>query len=144
MKRFEDSGQGWSVAELANEAGIDTERAMLLLAQGKTISIEEPVDDGPRPRSLEGFMVDEDAATPDGDTIQTQELLRMRHAFAHVLSDRQQYVLSRRYGLDDSEYRTLSTVGKEMGLSRERVRQIEREALHKLREHSGIREANAD
>jgi DNA-directed RNA polymerase sigma subunit (sigma70/sigma32) len=53
-------------------------------------------------------------------------------------------VLSRRYGLDDSEYRTLSTVGKEMGLSRERVRQIEREALHKLREHSGIREANAD
>jgi len=144
MKRFEDSGQGWSVAELANEAGIDTERAMLLLAQGKTISIEEPVDDGPRPRSLEGFMVDEDAATPDGDTIQTQELLRMRHAFAHVLSDRQQYVLSRRYGLDDSEYRTLSTVGKEMGLSRERVRQIEREALHKLREHSGIREATAD
>jgi RNA polymerase primary sigma factor len=144
MKRFEDSGQGWSVAELANEAGIDTERAMLLLAQGKTISLEEPVDDGPRPRSLEGFMVDEDAAVPDGATIQTQELLRMRHAFSNVLTDRQQYVLSRRYGLDDSEYRTLSTVGKEMGLSRERVRQIEREALHRLREHSGIRDAKPE
>lgn len=64
----------------------------------------------------------------------------MRHAFNHVLTDRQQYVLTRRYGLDDSEYRTLSTVGKEMGLSRERVRQIEREALHRLREHSGIRD----
>jgi RNA polymerase primary sigma factor len=141
MKRFEDSGQSWSVSDLAEEAGIDTERAMLLLAQGKTVSLEEPVDEGPRPRSLEGFMVDEEASLPDGDTIQSQELLRMRHAFSHVLTDRQQYVLTRRYGLDDSEYRTLSTVGKEMGLSRERVRQIEREALHRLREYSGIRDA---
>jgi RNA polymerase sigma factor (sigma-70 family) len=140
MKRFEDAGQQWSISDLAEEAGIDTERAMLLLAQGKTISLEEPVDDGPRPRSLEGFMVDEDAVLPDGNTIQVQELVRMRHAFNHVLTDRQQYVLKRRYGLDDSEYRTLSTVGKEMGLSRERVRQIEREALHRLREHSNIRE----
>jgi hypothetical protein len=39
------------------------------------------------------------------------------------------YVLTRRYGLEDGEFRTLSEVGKEMGLSRERVRQIEREAL---------------
>jgi RNA polymerase sigma factor (sigma-70 family) len=140
MKRFEDAGQPWSISELAEEAGIDTERAMLLLAQGKTISLEEPVDDGPRPRSLEGFMVDEDAALPDGTTIQVQELDRMRYAFDSVLSERQQYVLKRRYGLDDSEYRTLSTVGKEMGLSRERVRQIEREALHRLRDGSGIRD----
>ncbi|HMV66755.1 MAG TPA: sigma-70 family RNA polymerase sigma factor [Myxococcota bacterium] len=143
MKRFEDSGQSWSVSDLAEEAGIDTERAMLLLAQGKTVSLEEPVDEGPRPRSLEGFMVDEEASLPDGDTIQSQELLRMRHAFSHVLTERQQYVLTRRYGLDDSEYRTLSTVGKEMGLSRERVRQIEREALHRLREFSGIRDPKA-
>lgn len=140
MKRFEDSGMSWTVAELAHEAGIDTERATLLLAQGKTISLEEPVDDGPRPRSLEGFMIDEDTPLPDGTVIQIQELRRMRTAFKVVLTERQQYVLMRRYGLDDSEYRTLSTVGKEMGLSRERVRQIEREALHRLREHSNIRD----
>ncbi|MCB9664292.1 MAG: sigma-70 family RNA polymerase sigma factor [Alphaproteobacteria bacterium] len=140
MKRFEDAGEQFSVADLAEEAGIDTERATLLLAQGKTISLEEPVDDGPRPRSLEGFMVDADAEMPDGEVMHDQELLRMRDAFRLVLTERQQYVLSRRYGLDDSEYRTLSTVGKEMGLSRERVRQIEREALHRLREHSGIRD----
>jgi RNA polymerase sigma factor (sigma-70 family) len=140
MKRFEDAGESYTIAELADEAGIDTERATLLLAQGKTISLEEPVDDGPRPRSLEGFMVDEETPRPDGSVIQQQELDRMRSAFHVVLTDRQQYVLTRRYGLDDSEYRTLSTVGKEMGLSRERVRQIEREALHRLREHSGIRD----
>ncbi|MCB9681441.1 MAG: sigma-70 family RNA polymerase sigma factor [Alphaproteobacteria bacterium] len=140
MKRFEDSGLEYSVADLAEEAGIDTERATLLLAQGKTISLEEPVDDGPRPRSLDSFMVDDEATLPDGTVINAQELYRMRDAFRVVLTDRQQYVLTRRYGLDDSEYRTLSTVGKEMGLSRERVRQIEREALHRLREHSGIRD----
>jgi RNA polymerase sigma factor (sigma-70 family) len=140
MKRFEDAGLPYAISDLAAEAGIDTERAELLLAQGKTISLEEPVDDGPRPRSLEGFMIDEDTPMPDGSVIHDQELGRMTSAFHVVLSDRQQYVLTRRYGLDDSEYRTLSTVGKEMGLSRERVRQIEREALHKLREHSGIRD----
>ena len=139
MKRFEDAGVQFSIGDLAEEAGIDKERAELLLGQGRTISLEEPVDDGPRPRSLEGFMVDEDTPLPDSSVIHVQELRRMKSAFHVVLNDRQQYVLSRRYGLDDSEYRTLSTVGKEMGLSRERVRQIEREALQRLRDHGGLR-----
>jgi DNA-directed RNA polymerase sigma subunit (sigma70/sigma32) len=69
-----------------------------------------------------------------------QELERMRDAFRTVLNDRHRYVLSRRFGLEDDEFRTLSQVGKGMQLSRERVRQIEREALLRLREHARIRE----
>ena len=76
---------------------------------------------------------------PDGEAIQSQELARMHEAFDLVLTDRQRFVLTRRYGLEDGEFRTLSEVGKEMGLSRERVRQIEREALIRLREQSNIR-----
>ena len=55
---------------------------------------------------------------------------------------RHRYVLSRRYGLEDDEFRTLSEVGKGMKLSRERVRQIERDALNRLRE-ANIRGAAA-
>jgi RNA polymerase nonessential primary-like sigma factor len=141
MKRFEAAGMPFGIAELAEEVGIDKERAELLLSQGNTISLEQPVDDGPRPRPLERFLSDDDAIQPDMDAIQTQELTRMLSAFETVLSERQRFVLSRRYGRDDGEFRTLSEVGKEMGLSRERVRQIEREALIKLRDQLHVRGA---
>ncbi|HHO49683.1 MAG TPA: sigma-70 family RNA polymerase sigma factor [Deltaproteobacteria bacterium] len=141
MKRFEAAGMPYGIAELANEVGIDKERAELLLSQGNTISLEQPIDDGPRPRPLERFLSDDEATQPDVDAIQAQELARMHEAFELVLSERQRFVLTRRYGLEDGEFRTLSEVGKEMGLSRERVRQIEREALIRLREQSNIRDA---
>ena len=140
IKRFEAAGMSYGISELAEEVGIDKERAELLLSQGNTISLEQPVDDGPRPRPLERFLSDDDAVQPDGEAIQSQELHRMHAAFSMVLTERQRFVLTRRYGLDDGEFRTLSEVGKEMGLSRERVRQIEREALLRLREQSNIRD----
>jgi RNA polymerase sigma factor (sigma-70 family) len=139
MKRFESVGIEYTTADLAEEVGIDKERAELLLSQGNTISLEQPVDDGPRPRPLDRFLSDEDAPQPDVEAISTQELSRMDDSFHSLLSERQRFVLTRRYGLDDGEFRTLSEVGKEMGLSRERVRQIEREALTRLRDQSGIR-----
>jgi RNA polymerase nonessential primary-like sigma factor len=142
MKRFESVGIEYTTANLAEEVGIDKERAELLLSQGNTISLEQPVDDGPRPRPLDRFLSDDDAPQPDLEAIQTQELTRMDDAFYALLTERQRFVLTRRYGLDDGEFRTLSEVGKEMGLSRERVRQIEREALTRLRDQSGIRSAH--
>ncbi len=139
MKRFESAGMEYTTADLAEEVGIDKERAELLLSQGNTISLEQPVDDGPRPRPLDRFLSDDEAPQPDLEAIQAQELHRMDDAFHALLTERQRFVLTRRYGLDDGEFRTLSEVGKEMGLSRERVRQIEREALTRLRDQSGIR-----
>ena len=141
MKRFEADGVSYTLADLADEVGIDTRRAELLMQQGQTVSLEQPVDEGPRPRSLERFLHDTDADDPHMEAILAQELKRMRSAFDEILDERERTVLMRRYGLEDGEFRTLSRVGKEMGLSRERVRQIERTALHRLRSASDIREA---
>ncbi len=140
IKRFEDLGAEYNVTELADEVGIDKKRAEFLLSQGQTVSLDQPVDDGPRARSLEHFLADESATDADDEAIHSQEIRRMLEAFHNVLSDRHRYVLARRYGLEDNQFRTLSQVGKGMNLSRERVRQIEREALMRLREHANIRD----
>ncbi len=143
MKHFEALGVEYTIADLASEVNIDKERAELLLSQGNTISLEQPVDDGPRPRPLERFMSDTESKSPDDAAINSQELDRMKMAFDDHLTERQQFVLERRYGLDeDGEFRTLSQVGTEMGLSRERVRQIEREALQRLRDGSNLKDEN--
>ncbi len=140
MKKYDDAGLAYSIVDLAEEVGVDTKRAEFLLSQGRTVSLDQPMDDGDRPRPLEHFLSDDDATTPDSEAMHAQELERMRDAFQTVLNDRHRYVLSRRFGLEDDEFRTLSQVGKGMQLSRERVRQIEREALLRLREHARIRE----
>ena len=140
MKTFEDLGTEYTLADLAEEVGIDEKRASFLLSQGKTVSLDEPVEEGPRQRSLENFLADDDADHPEDSAIQDQELIRMMEGFHLVLTERHRHVLRRRYGLDDDQYRTLSEVGKGMNLSRERVRQIEREALARLRERAQIRD----
>jgi RNA polymerase sigma factor (sigma-70 family) len=140
IKGFEDAGAMFTVADLAAEVGIEERRAQFLLSQGKTVSLEEPVEDGPRQRSLDHFLADDDADHPEEIAIQMQEVKRMMVAFDEVLTERHRHVLRHRYGLDDDIYRTLSEVGKGMNLSRERVRQIEREALARLRDRARIRE----
>lgn len=140
IKRFEDMGVDYKVKDLADEVGVDKKRAEFLLSQGQTVSLDQPVDEGPRSRSLEHFLADEQAIHPDDEAVNTQEIQRMLEAFDHVLTDRHRYVLTRRYGLEDNQFRTLSQVGKGMNLSRERVRQIEREALIRLREQANIRD----
>ena len=143
MKRFEDLGLDYNTANLAEEVGIDEKRAEFLLSQGRTVSLEEPVDDGPRSRSLEQFISDDEAPDPSQEAIRTQEIERMLLGFDTVLNERHRFVLRRRYGLDDHQHRTLSEVGRSMNLSRERVRQIERDALMRLRDIAQIREASA-
>ena len=60
-----------------------------------------------------------------------------------TLSQREQEVIRLRFGLDDGRQRTLDEVGQEFGLSRERIRQIEKITLHKLRHPSRARRLEA-
>jgi RNA polymerase nonessential primary-like sigma factor len=138
IQEYELAGAEFTVADLAREVGIDEKRARFLLGQGKTVSIDEPVEEGPRQRSLDFFLEDEEAIQPEEEAIRVQELERLKAAFGS-LSERHRHVLARRYGLDDDRFRTLSEVGEGLNLSRERVRQIEREALGRLKDDA-IRE----
>ena len=118
--------------ELSEELGISVDDVRVLTrASRSSLSLNEPVDsDGD---SELGDLL-EQTGLPD-----TDELL-LRESFSRALSDalaelpaRERKVLELRFGLDDDQPKTLREIGEVMGLSRERVRQIESRALNKLR-----------
>ncbi len=96
-----------------------------------TVSLEQPVgeeDDF----SLSDLIEDRGAVVPDDAAARAMLDQAVKEALGH-LSEREQDVVRLRFGLDDGKIRTLEEVGKEFGVTRERVRQIESKTLAKLR-----------
>jgi len=96
-----------------------------------TVSLEQPVgeeDDF----SLSDLIEDRGAVVPDDAATRAMLDQAVKEALAH-LSPREQDVVRLRFGLEDGKIRTLEEVGKEFGVTRERVRQIESKTLAKLR-----------
>ena len=118
--------------ELSEELGITIDDVKVLTrASRSSLSLNEPVDS--EGDSELGDLL-EQTGLPD-----TDELL-LRESFSRALGDalaelpaRERKVLELRFGLDDDQPKTLREIGEVMGLSRERVRQIESRALNKLR-----------
>jgi RNA polymerase primary sigma factor len=95
------------------------------------LSLEQPV--GQEESSQYGDFIPDDK-TPGPPEAATRQILREQmQAALGVLMDREREVLEMRYGLMDGQDRTLEEVGKVLGVTRERVRQIEAKALRKLR-----------
>jgi len=124
--------------ELAEEMDLPVEEVRTLLATNQTLlSLNEPV--GEEEEAEFGDLL-EQYVVPDAD----EEVLRrsfeetLREALEE-LSDKERQVLTLRFGLEDDEPKTLREIGAIMGLSRERVRQIENQALAKLRRSSKAR-----
>ncbi|MEQ1503043.1 MAG: sigma-70 family RNA polymerase sigma factor [Myxococcota bacterium] len=133
-------GAGWTISELAAEAGVDPERAEFLLSRGDAVSLDEPMDDSPRSRSLSGMLADEEALDPLDGAISRDEAQRALAAVVDALDERQRMVVTTRYGLDGDTPLSLAEVGRRLSLSRERVRQLEKEALRRLKDRGVIRE----
>jgi RNA polymerase nonessential primary-like sigma factor len=119
--------------ELAAESGIPADKISNLLDHARDpVSLDMPVgteEDAP----LGDFI--EDSEATDAESAVISGLLQddLRRVLS-TLDDREQHVIRLRYGLDDGQPRTLDQIGKHFGLSRERVRQIEREVMSKLRQ----------
>jgi len=126
-------GREATTEELAAESGIKPEKVADLLDHARDpVSLDMPVgseEDAP----LGDFI--EDGEATDAESTVISGLLQddLRRVLA-TLDDREQSVIRLRYGLDDGQPRTLDQIGKQFGLSRERVRQIEREVMSKLRQ----------
>jgi RNA polymerase nonessential primary-like sigma factor len=94
-------------------------------------SVDAPLDSDPE-RSLLDAIADE--RTPDPERImQDEDLHALVQAWLNELSDKQREVVERRFGLNNREVSTLEEVGADIGVTRERVRQIQVEALKRLR-----------
>jgi RNA polymerase primary sigma factor len=118
--------------ELAPALGTDTESLEALdRLSREAISLESQV--AGTEKRLEDFVADQAALRPDGG-IDGERMRSGVGALIGSLTPREQLILRLRYGLGGEEEHTLEQIGQNLGLSRERVRQLEARALKKLRE----------
>lgn len=131
----QDLGREPLPPEIATEMGIDVEKVHTIeKIDQSTTSLDKPTDDDDEKSSLGEFIADDKIAPPD------QEVSRriLRDQIQEILSDlslKEQAILEMRHGLKDGVMRTLEEVGKEFGVTRERIRQIEAKAHEKIRQH---------
>jgi len=126
--------------EIAEEAGVTADKVELALSVADTVSLEQPIgEDGAQ---LGDFIEDEDAADPVQMTEEMDVANSLRISIER-LPEREGRILALRYGFYDGVPRTLEEIGDEFNLTRERIRQLEKLALCRLRHPSfGIREAD--
>ncbi len=128
----QELGRHPTAEELAAEMGVSTERLQEIVKAAQIpISLETPVGEEDE-SSLSEFVVDHSAVSPV-DFATRQSLRQELDRLLASLTQRERRVLQLRYGLEDGRPRTLGEIGAEIGLTRERIRQIEGEALNKLR-----------
>ena len=128
-------GRDASEQELGLELDITPERVTELFQYGRDlVSLDQTVGDD-EDAQLGDFIEDADAADAQ-DAVEFGFMREQLDAVLDTLESRERQVLRMRYGLDDGRPRTLDEIGKAFGLSRERIRQIERDTMAKLRHPS--------
>ena len=129
---LQELGREPTLDELAKRVDMTEERVRECLRINEdTTSLDQPVGDEDD-FSLSDVIEDRDAIVPADAAARTMLNEAVKEVLAQ-LSEREQEVIRLRFGLDDGQMRTLEEVGKEFGVTRERIRQIEAKTLAKLR-----------
>lgn len=127
-------GREPSVEEIAKELGttVDKVEYIMKISQ-ETVSLEAPVGEE-EDSKLGDFLEDIDSLSPEEATIYSMMKGEVDR-FLQYLAPREQKILKMRFGLESGRTHTLEEVGKEFGVTRERIRQIEAKALQKLKKN---------
>lgn len=102
------------------------------------VSLETPIGEE-EDSHIGDFIEDKDAISPSDYTSNVLLIDELYEVMHDCLTDREDRVIRLRYGLDDNRPRTLEEVGKEFGVTRERIRQIEAKAIRKMRSPSRLK-----
>jgi len=136
---LQDLGREPMAEEIASEMGLEPEKVRhIQKISQETVSLEAPVGEDEEDSMLGEFIEDEKEITPTMSA--ARAILRDRvDAILVDLSPRERKILDMRFGLTDGVTHTLEEVGKEFGVTRERIRQIEAKALEKMRKHQSYK-----
>ncbi|PIR70136.1 MAG: RNA polymerase sigma factor RpoD [Candidatus Niyogibacteria bacterium CG10_big_fil_rev_8_21_14_0_10_42_19] len=135
----QDLGRDPLAEEIASEMGMEVEKVHHIQKISQdTASLEAPVGDGEEDSILGEFIEDVKTLSPAQEAARLLLVDQVKEILID-LSPREQKILSMRFGLEDGITHTLEEVGKEFGVTRERIRQIEAKALEKIRQHEKAR-----
>ena len=138
---LQELGREPSPEEIAKEMNMPVERVReILKISQEPVSLETPI--GEEEDSHLGDFIKDDNVPVPADAAAFTLLKEQLEEVLGTLTEREQKVLTLRFGLEDGRARTLEEVGKEFNVTRERIRQIEAKALRKLRHPSRSRKLN--
>ena len=128
---LQESGAEPTVEEIAEKSGISRDKVEKLLQMiPETCSLDAPA--GEEDTALRGLLEDVHASQPQEQLIR-EELIQTMERLLGMLNERQRRILRMHFGMVDGVCYSLEDIGNELGISKERVRQIERQAMDKLK-----------
>ncbi|MDB6030026.1 MAG: polymerase, sigma 70 subunit, RpoD family [Verrucomicrobiales bacterium] len=120
-------------SEVGFEVGLDAKQVeRYQRASMAPISLDAPIGDDEDSGRIADIIADQNATAPDEELVGENDADLMREMFSG-LPEREQIILQRRFGMDGEDPQTLEEIGARLGVTRERIRQIQDSALKKLR-----------
>jgi RNA polymerase primary sigma factor len=132
-KLTDDLGRPPTHEEVAKELGLPKKKLNIIKKAIRVYNSAPQTDQPETGWSIDEMLMDGRSKSPDMEMLESDDLTQVM-ALLDKMDKREATVLRMRFGLDDEEPKTLKEIGESLGLTRERVRQIESEALAKLSE----------